>query len=249
MSDNDTIGIHYEMRSDVCTVNGEQTKFSYYVNPPMSTKLSFVTAVVNIVVGDDYYYPVIRDMAFDFCLVNYFSDIDPYIATGSGMAEETIDDVERFLEETDAPRVIRGGVEPDVIVALERCVDAEIEYKTGIHPSPIADSVSSLVRTIEGKLSDFDVENLNDMAKVLGRLTGDVTPEKMLDAYANSDVFKKMHEDAVKRQDERDKKASKRAKIAKGVKKALDDKSDTSGTLNMVKGNVSLDGGDIASTE
>ena len=67
------------------------------------------------------------------------------------------------------------------------------------------------------------------MARVLGSMSGDITPDKMLEAYANSDVFKKMHRDAVKRQDERDKKAEDR--------------------LNIVKGNVSLDASNIRSYE
>lgn len=218
-------GVHDDMVVSTYINDGVETEFSYYTNPSMSSKISFVTSVVNIVVGDDFYYPMIRDMVFDFCLVSYFSDIDPYVSADVNGAEDTIDDVERFLESTNAALVMREGMEPDVIMELEDCVDKEIEYRTGIHPTPLTDAIASLLNMVEKKFSNFNVDNLNSMARVLGNMSGDITPDKMLEAYANSDVFKKMHGDAVKRQDERDKKAENR--------------------LNVVKGNLSLDAGDI----
>lgn len=218
-------GVHDDMVVSTYINNGVETEFSYYTNPSMSSKISFVTSVVNIVVGDDFYYPMIRDMVFDFCLVSYFSDIDPYVSADVNGAEDTIDDVERFLENTNAALVMREGMEPDVIMELEDCVDKEIEYRTGIHPMPLTNAVASLLNMVEKKFSNFNVDNLNSMARVLGNMSGEITPDKMLEAYANSDVFRKMHEKVVKKQDERDKKTEER--------------------LNVVKGNLSLDAGDI----
>lgn len=201
--------------------NGATTEFNYCYDIPMSQKIAFVDSVVNPVVGDDYYYPMIKDIMFEFRMIQFFTDIDTDVVDG----DDVIDQIVKFLESNDAADVIKVSVNFDVVQGLYDAVDKAIEYKTGIHPSPIADGIASILKMAEKKLSSIDVDSANAMAKVFGNMQGNITPDKMLEAYANSDVFKKMHGDVVKKQDERDKKAEDR--------------------LNIVKGNLSLDAGEI----
>ena len=205
--------------------NGATTEFNYCYDIPMSRKLAFVDSVVDPVVGDDYYYPMLKDVMFDFRMVQFFTDIDAGVVD----SDDAIDQIVDFLERTNAADIVKVGVNFDVVQELYDSVDKAIEYKTGIHPSPIADGIASLLDTIEQKFAGIDMDAMTGMAKVFGNMQGNITPDKMLEAYANSDVFKKMHEDVVKKQDERDKKAEDR--------------------LNVVKGNVSLDASDIQSHE
>lgn len=205
--------------------NGNTVEFNCYLDIPMSRKLAFVDSVVDPVVGDDYYYPMLKDIMFDFRMIQFFTDIDTDVVDG----DDVIDQMVEFLESTNAADVVKVSVNFDVVQGLYDAVDKAIEYKTGIHPSPIADGIASILGTLEQKFAGIDMDAMTGMAKVFSKLQGDITPDKMLEAYANSDVFKKMHGDAVKRQDERDKKAEDR--------------------LNVVKGNVSLDAGDIQSYE
>lgn len=201
--------------------NGVDIEFNYYYDIPMSYKIAFVNSVANPVVGDDYYYPMIKDVLFDFRMVQFFTDIDTGVVDG----DDTLDQMVEFLESTNAADIVKVSVNFDVVQELYDSVDKAIEYKTGIHPSPIADGIASILDVVENKLSRIDVDGMQDAMRVFGKLQGDITPDKMLEAYANSDVFKKMHDDVVKKQDERDKKAEDR--------------------LNIVKGNLSLDAGEI----
>ena len=201
--------------------NGNTVEFNCYLDIPMSRKLAFVDSVVNPVVGDDYYYPMIKDIMFDFRMIQFFTDIDTDVVDGY----DVIDQIVEFLKSNDAADVVKVSVNFDVIQELYEAVDKAIEYKTGIHPSPIADGIASILNTLEQKFAGIDMDAMTGMAKVFSKLQGDITPDKMLEAYANSDVFKKMHGDAVKKQDERDKKAEDR--------------------LNVVKGKLSLDAGEI----
>lgn len=210
--------------------NGNAVEFNYYLDIPMSRKLAFVDSVVDPVVGDDYYYPMLKDVMFDFRMVQFFTDIDAGVVDG----DDAIDQIVDFLERTNAADIVKVGVNFDVVQELYDSVDKAIEYKTGIHPSPIADGIASLLDTIEQKFAGIDMDAMTGMAKVFGNMQGNITPDKMLEAYAKSDVFKKMHEDVVKKQDERDKKADERIKNAEA-------------SVNIVKGNVSLDSGDIHS--
>ncbi len=215
----------YDGMTTYVSANGVDIEFNYCYDIPMSQKIAFVDYVVNPVVGDDYYYPMIKDVLFDFRMIQFFTDIDTDVVEG----DDVIDQMVEFLESTNAADVVKVSVNFDVVQELYDAVDKAIEYKTGIHPSPIADGIASILDTIEQKFAGIDMDAMTGMAKVFGKLQGDITPDKMLEAYANSDVFKKMHEKVVKKQDERDKKAEER--------------------LNIVKGNVSLDASDIQSYE
>ena len=215
----------YDGMTTYVSANGVDIEFNYCYDIPMSQKIAFVDSVVSPVVGDDYYYPMIKDVMFDFRMIQFFTDIDTGVVDG----DDVIDQIVEFLEGTNAADVVKVSVNLDVIQELYEAVDKAIEYKTGIHPSPIADGIASILKMAEEKLSGIDVDSANAMARVFGNMQGNITPDKMLEAYANSDVFKKMHGDVVKKQDERDKKAEDR--------------------LNVVKGNVSLDAGDIRSYE
>lgn len=187
------------------TRNGEEIDFNYYIDMPMSNKLGFVNSVVKAVVGDDYYYPMLKDMIFDFRLVQFFTDVDIEIDD----EDDTVDAIETFLADTNVADVLKINLDIDLLMELYGAVDKAIEYKTGIHPSPIADSIASILKVAEDKLRGFDIDSMTDMAKVFAKMQGDITPDKMLEAYANSDVFKKQHEDVV------DKKAARDAKIDK----------------------------------
>ena len=190
--------------NDTYISNGEEIEFTYLANPSMGKKVAFVKSVVDTVCGDDYYYPMIKDMTFDFCLIEFFSDI--IVADDN---EDTIDYVEEFLANTNAATVMKLGMDFDVVQELYDNVDKMIEYKTDIHPSPIADAISKVLDTLEQKFAGIDVDAMTGMANVFGKLQGDITPEKMLEAYAKSDVFKKQAKEVVANQKKRDEAADK----------------------------------------
>ena len=188
--------------NDTYISNGEEIEFTYLANPSMSKKVAFVKSVAENVVNDDCYYPMIKDMVFDFCLIEFFSDIRSNAENEK--EEDTIDYVEEFIENNNAATVMKLGMDFDVIQELRENVDKMIEYKTGIHPSPIADAISKVLDTLEQKFAGIDVDAMSGMANVFGKLQGDITPEKMLEAYAKSDVFKKQAKEVVANQKKRD---------------------------------------------
>lgn len=188
------------METATYTRNGKEFDFNYYIDMSMSSKLGFVNSVVKAVVGDDYYYPMLKDMIFDFRLVQFFTDIDIEIDD----EDDTIDTIEAFLFDTNVADILKINLNIDMLMELYDGVDKAIEYKTGIHPSPVADGIASILKIAEDKLRSFDMDSMTGMAKIFSKMQGDITPDKMLEAYANSDVFKRQHEDVVKKQKARD---------------------------------------------
>lgn len=187
MSDSDVkIGMY-------TNANGEEVSFAFNSNPSMRDKITFVKSVSETIVGDSYLY-IARDMFFDFFIITYFTNVD----TSNFFNEENEDDqdsismVEQMLAETNIAQIVKENMDYDVLMELEMAVDLDIEYRTGIHRSPIEYSLSSLLDTLDMKIGNFDTDSIMNVISKLSNISGEFTPDKMLEAYANNESFKKM---------------------------------------------------------
>ena len=183
-----------EMKNGVFTYNGVSHNFDFMTSLSAHDKQTFVKTVVNNLVGDDGYDVVIRDLIFDFIVVDIFTNIDTSFINMKDDDGNDINPViliEHFLEETNVADIVKANMEAGLLDELNRAVDLNIRYLTGIHPSPIADSIASLLSTIEKKINEVDLDSMMDMAKTFAGMTGDITPESIINAYITSDIHKK----------------------------------------------------------
>lgn len=165
----------------------ESFNFNFYTTLSMSEKVTFINSVVNTVVGDDYNF-IVRPMIFDFMIVKMMTDVDTSFANNSN---DTIDAIEQFLTETNIVDIVKANMEDSLIDNLNVAVDKAIEYRTGIHPSPIADALASLLSTLEKKVNELDLDDMMNMVQKFAGMTGELTPESIVNAYINSDIHKK----------------------------------------------------------
>ena len=186
--------MNIEIKAGVYTRNGEDVPFNFYTSLSAYNKVRFVDSVVSAIVTNDGYNYVIKDMLFDFWVVNFFTDVD---VSEIAEAENNIDAIEDFLDETNIVDIVKMNVVPGILDELEKAVEFNIEYKTGIHINPISSSLSSLLDTIERKVEDIDFDSMMDIAEVMSGISGELTADKMLDAYAKTDIFKKNWENAA----------------------------------------------------
>lgn len=184
--------MNIEVKSGVYTRNGEDVPFNFSTNISAYDKVKFVNSVTDMLVGENYNY-VIKNLAFDFCIVAVFSDVDTSSVTE---AKDGITAMEEFINETDIVDIIKANALPGVIGELETAVELNIEYRTGIHINPISSSLSSLLDTIEKKVDEVDLDSLMEAAEAMSGISGEFTPEKIIDAYAKTDIFKKNWENA-----------------------------------------------------
>lgn len=185
--------MNIEIKTGTYNRNGESIPFEFSTSLSASNKLNFVNSVVKVVVDDDDYNYVIENMIFDFYIVNYFTNIDVSEITES---PNNIDMIEDFLNETDIVNIIKMNAVPGIINELEKAVSLNIEYKTGIHINPISSSLSSLLDTIEQKVDSIDFEEMMGIAGSIASISDELTADKLLDAYAKTDIFKKNWENA-----------------------------------------------------
>lgn len=173
-------------KSGVYVFNGEEHIFNFKSSISAVEKVRFVNWITGILVDDDYNY-VLKDMIFDFGIINTFTDIDVSYIFGDECAD-SISAIEELVSKSNISDIVVANIDEDVIDELRKAVDLNIEYKTGIRNNSISDSVAKLLNTLERKVNGFDLD-VNDTMKVinmLNEISGELTMDKMFDAFKKS---------------------------------------------------------------
>ena len=165
----------------------ENFNFDFYTELSAANKLRFVNSVVGLLVDDENYDSIIRDLIFDYCIVEVFTNID----TSEISESDFINNAEQFLEETNIVEIVKANMEDGLLEELNKAVDKSIEYRTGIRPSPLNEALASFVSTLEKKVNEIDLGSMMNMAQKFTGMTGELTPESIMNAYMNSDMYKK----------------------------------------------------------
>lgn len=189
--------------------NDEALNFNFVTSLSASEKISFINSVVDTIV-DDNYYTIIRDIVFDFSVIRTFTDIDTTFVKNS---DNMIDTIEQFLDETNVVDVVKANMEIGLLEELNKAVDKAIEYKTGIHPSPISDSLASLFSTLEKKVNEFDMGSMMDMTQKFAGMTDEFNLDNLVNAYMNSDLHRANLEEITESKKGKKNKKSKKNEI------------------------------------
>lgn len=184
-----------EIKTGVYTIDDNDTPFAFYTSLNAYRKSQFVVSVSNILVGDNYNY-VIRDLAFDFCIVAIFTDID---TTDVQDADDGITAMEEFVDKfKPVIDIVKANVEDGVFDELHNAIDLNVEYRTGIHVNPISSSIANFIDTIERKVDGIDLNSMMDLAQSMAGISDELTADKLLDAYAKTNIFKEHWGDSNK---------------------------------------------------
>lgn len=184
-----------KMITGVYTYNNEEYSFNFYNDLTSYDKLKFVNSVVSLLVDGENYNYIVRDIIFDFFLIDVMTDFD---TNGFKKSLNFIDDVEGLLKETNIVDIIKANAKIGLISELNKAVDLNVEYKTHIHINPLNEALTSLVNTIENKIINVDFNGMKEMAELLSGMTGELTPENIVKAYMETDMHKKNLEEIDK---------------------------------------------------
>ena len=203
--------------------NEESYNFDFATDLSAYRKMMFVNYVVNSIIDDNRYDFIVRDIIFDFGLVAILTNIDTSFINqrdDEGNPINPIIFIEQFLETTNVVDIVKANMEVGLLGELNKAVDKAIEYKTGIHPSPLNDALANLVNTLEKKVNEFDMGSMMEMAQKFASMTGDLNVDNVVNAYLNSDVHKKnLDEIAKSKKSKRNKKNE--VKISEGLGEAV----------------------------
>lgn len=185
------------VKTGAYTYKNESIPFNFYTELRAVDKIKFINAVCDTLI-DTNYYSVIRDLVFDFQIVNVFTDV---VVPELQDSPSPISIIEEFLDDTNIVEIVKSNVDKKLIAELEKAVDENIEYRTGIHKNTLEDALTSLLHTVEQKINDVDTEGMMEMAMKLNSISDELTPERILQAYSETDMFKnRIYEKEQKRQ-------------------------------------------------
>ena len=165
----------------------KEIDFKYRTELTLQQKVSFVNFVLGVIFDDDYCFSIIKNEVFDIALIYMFTDVLQY--------EEdftfSLNNIEEMLNTTNVIEILKNEIDKDLIKDLNEVIDINIAYKTGVNVNSISTSFSSLLKTIENKVSDFDVDEFSNTLKKFGDITNGMSPDKRIELYTKTDAYKK----------------------------------------------------------
>lgn len=165
----------------------KEIDFKYRTELTLQQKVSFVNFVLGVIFDDDYCFSIIKNEVFDIALIYMFTDVLKY--------EEdftfSLNNIEEMLNTTNVIDILKKEIDNDLIKDLNEVIDINIAYKTGVNVNSISTSFSSLLKTIENKVSDFDVDEFSNTLKKFGDITNGMSPDKIMELYTKTDAYKK----------------------------------------------------------
>lgn len=166
------------------TDDNVQCSFNFTTDLNIIQKINFINRVTSLVLTDNY-YTVIKDMIFDFIVIDIFTDVDISEITDS---PNSIIMIEDLLENTNIVKIVKGSMVDGLWDELKDAVEKNIEYKTGIHVSPLSIAINKLLGTIEKKINEIDTQSMMDLATKLNSISGELTADKLVEAYSHTDA-------------------------------------------------------------
>lgn len=179
------------------TKTNKETLFTFKTNISVKDKIQFVSDVTALMIGENY-FSFLKDLIFDFEIINIFTDIDVSEILN---AADAIGEIENIVTNTKIVEIVKSNVDNAILDELKIAVNSNIEYKTGVHNNIIEDSIVQLLSSIKSKIDSIDTETVLQMAEVLSTLGNNVTSEGIVNAYANSPAFLESLKEREKRID------------------------------------------------
>lgn len=165
----------------------KEIDFKYRTELTLQQKVSFVNFVLGVIFDDDYCFSIIKNEVFDIALIYMFTDVLKYDEDFTF----SLNNIDEMLNTTNVIEILKNEIDKDLIKDLNEVIDINIAYKTGVNVNSISTSFSSLLKTIENKVSDFDVDEFSNTLKKFGDITNGMSPDKIMELYTKTDAYKK----------------------------------------------------------
>lgn len=190
------------MKNGVFMFDGVEKEYNYVSDMTALTKAKFVTMVSQLLIGENY-LSVLRELVFDFMLIKLMTDVDVSYITDPDNADG-ISMMEEFVLGTGIAETLKADMREGLLNELNKAVDDNIAYRTGIQKNPIADAIASLVKTLERQVRNIDTGKIMGIAEALSKISGEFTPDNVAKAYMDSSVFKKRQAELIAEREKRD---------------------------------------------
>lgn len=174
--------------------NEKEFEYSFnliFDNFSLKRKIDFSNFVLSIVLADDMYNPLLKDIAINIGLVEYFTDVninDVVLNENSKLTLDGIFNFEKFQESCNLVEIIKFSIDDTEYTSLVNSIEQQIEFKTGIRnmDNDLNYSVCNLLNTLEEKIDTLNFEDVFDIGNKLANISDDLTVDKLVEAYGKT---------------------------------------------------------------
>jgi len=175
VKENNIIKFHY---------NGKEYETKYN-NRLISAidRAGFMLYVCNTIIANDNYYSMLRELAFEAALIKQTTDIDIKELMNLDEDEElSFSDIEAFIANSNIIDVLMGLLSENTIRQLNRYIDKNIAFRTGLHENDMGAAIGRLFNSIADKIDGVDGKQLAGAIKTLSSIgNGDIQLESSID--------------------------------------------------------------------
>lgn len=176
-----------KLMNGIYSYNGKEYEFTYKTDLGIVDKDIFVMNTCNILIDDESYHYLLKDLIFDFQIIVNFTDVD---LSGLKDSNAKIYWMENFLKETNIVDIVKFDLKEGLLEELKEAIDINLEYRTGIHRNTLYDSLTSFVNKLEKSLDGVNSKDMMKMSNILSNMNGELTADKLVKAYINSGALK-----------------------------------------------------------
>ena len=152
--------------------SNENIQFNYNSNPSAYALQLFVDKVVSIIADKDFYHPLLRDVIFNFVLINDFSDVDI-----DKLKDGEIDEIERFVNSNTIAAVIKDSFGTELVDKLNDAIDDVIAYKTGFNPNSLSKGFAKLLMKVNDYVAKTNEEDLDRLMSIINSPDGNLSTD------------------------------------------------------------------------
>jgi hypothetical protein len=153
--------------------------FNFKTSLTAREKLAFVSAAVDTLYSGGLYLGIIKDTIINSIIIKMFTDID------LSHYEGEYNDIENFINNTNIIDILKVNIEEGLLDELNKQININLQIITGVNVNSINYELTGLVKKIVGMVNMEDYSNLMDFAKKINEMNGNLTPESIMNAYAN----------------------------------------------------------------
>lgn len=175
-------------------------EFSYSTDISMAKKIGLISNVMNMLMSGDMYNGIAKDLFIKFEIISSFTNVD---VSGIESCKDALGYIEDIVCNTDIANIVEKDADPGVIDSLLKAVADNITYKTGIVEHPVEEALASFISSdmvktyvmdilskVSAKLGGIDMEALSGFMNKIKDMPLDFTPDKVIEAYMKTDMFK-----------------------------------------------------------
>lgn len=155
-------------------------QFTFKTDLTAREKISFIDTAVNNLYSGGLYLGVIKNVIIGSIIIKFFTDVD------LSHYEGEFNDIEKFINDTNIIEIVKANAKDGLFDELERQISINLKIVTGVNVNDIGFELNGFLKNVLNIVNVNDYSTLVDFAKKVNSMKDSITPDTIVNAYANT---------------------------------------------------------------